>query len=239
MLWKNIFHPLSKLERKRVEALQGRKLPLFVQENIAWQYPGLDDETKQQDFICLDLETTGLDPKTDQILSIGWVEMKGMNIDLSSSVQLMIKGCRKVRARTAVINHITPEMLQQGCSLDEAFLEFFNRAKGKIIVAHARFVEQHFIDNYLKQSFNLEPLPFLWLDTLNIEKYLCRHLDNNTSPDLRLSAIRERYGLPEYNTHSALIDSVSTAELLLAQICRIYRDDKSCFGRLYRISHSK
>jgi DNA polymerase-3 subunit epsilon len=60
--------------------------------------------------------------------------------------------------------------------------------------------------------------------------------DCHDQTDLRLSSVRGRYGLPAYNAHGALIDSIATAELLLAQIKRIYRDKKSGFGRLYSIS---
>ena len=33
-----------------------------------------------------------------------------------------------------------------------------------------------------------------------------------------MANLRERYGLPRYRAHNALIDAISAAELLLAQI---------------------
>jgi len=239
MGWTTYFHPLRKLNREKEIFLASSKMPPIIEKNITWDYPHLDDEAKRQEFIVLDLETTGLDVEKDRVLSIGWVSIKNFQIDLSTAKELMINNDTDVRPETVVINHITPEMLQEGVSLDDAFSLFFAQSQGKVIVAHACCVEKSFIDRYAREHFDLPPLPLLWIDTLGIEKYLSRAIDHNQDADLRLSSIRARYVLPEYNAHGALIDSISTAELLLAQIKRVYRDTKSCFGHLYRISHTK
>ena len=39
---------------------------------------------------------------------------------------------------------------------------------------------------------------------------------------IRLNASRERYGLPVYQGHHALVDALATAELLQAQISHHY-----------------
>ncbi|GAL25248.1 DNA polymerase III epsilon subunit [Vibrio variabilis] len=54
--------------------------------------------------------------------------------------------------------------------------------------------------------------------------------------DVRLSETRERYGLPEYNGHEALIDAIATAELFLAQSNRLYNKGHPSIGKLYRLS---
>lgn len=232
----NYFHPLKRLERERANAIKSRLLPTFIKNNLLKGYPDLDDEACRQEFICIDLETTGLDPEVDKILSIGWVTTRDQKIDMSSCVELMINDGADICAKTAVINHITPEMLEKGITLDEAMMAFFSQSVGKVIVAHGCIVEENFINHYLSSRYDLKPVPLLWLDTLGLEKYLGKLCDRSSDLDLRLSPTRHRYGLPEYNAHGALIDSIATAELLLAQLKRIYRDQKSCFGRLYRIS---
>lgn len=239
MAFFNYFHPLKRLERERVNAIKNRRLPTFIKDNLLKQYPDLEDEASRKEFICIDLETTGLDPAVDKILSIGWVIIRDQKIDLSSSVELMINDGADICAKTAVINHITPEMLEKGITLDEAMMALFSELVGKVIVAHGCVVEEKFINHYLSNRFHLKPVPLLWLDTLGLEKHLGKLSDCSGDIDVRLSPTRQRYGLPEYNAHGALIDSIATAELLLAQQKRIYRDQKSCFGRLYRISQHK
>ncbi|MDV7103841.1 3'-5' exonuclease [Vibrio sp. TH_r3] len=235
MQWINYFHPLRKLQRQRIISYKQRQLPEFLKLNLADEYPDLEDEANGLEFICLDLETTGLDPANDQILSIGWVVIRNLKIDISTRVELLVKSDAEVNAKTAVINHITPEMLSNGVTVDEALLAFFKQSRGRVIVAHGCVVEQNFIDHYFKHRYKLKPLPLLWLDTLMIEKHLSKIVDKSAATDLRLSTSRARYGLPEYNAHGALIDSLATAELLLAQLKKVYKDGKTCFGRLYRI----
>lgn len=232
----NHFHPLSKLERVRKKALDTRLLPDFIQANLRQPYPSIEEDVSSLQYICLDLETTGLDPKNDKILSFGWVTITDFHVDLASNVEIMVNDGGNVSEKTAVINHITPEMLEAGVSLDDAVLAFFEHAIGKVIVAHGCVVEREFLNHYFKERFHLAAIPLLWIDTLAIEKHLSKLSDCHDQVDLRLSSVRERYDLPAYNAHGALIDAIATAELLLAQIKRIYRDKKSGFGRLYSIS---
>ncbi|WED29388.1 3'-5' exonuclease [Vibrio sp. DW001] len=233
------FHPLKKLDRERAKTVDSRLIPGFIKQNLLENYPDLHEDACRQEYICLDLETTGLDPMEDKILSLGWVTIRDQKIDMSSCVELMINEDADIRAKTAVINHITPEMLMKGITLDEAMMAFFSQSVGKVIVAHGCVIERNFFNRYLSNRYQLKPVPLLWLDTLGLEKHLSKLSDRSMELDLRLSSTRYRYGLPEYNAHGALIDSVATAELLLAQLKRIYRNQKSCFGRLYRISRSQ
>ncbi|MHA2938074.1 3'-5' exonuclease [Vibrio sp. RC27] len=237
MAWTTYFHPLRKLHRARQKARDNETIPDFLSANINWDCPHLDEDAKDLEYICLDLETTGLDPNHDTIVSIGWVVIKNYHIDLSSSVQMLVKDSAKVSKESIVIHHLTPEMLSNGYTLDDAMEAFFTQAQGRVIVAHACFVEQGFLDRYINHKFGLPSLPMVWLDTLGLEKRLCQSINKDSNYDLRLSSIREKYGLPEYNAHGALIDSISSAELLLAQIKRVFGNRKHCFGRLYRISH--
>ena len=68
-------------------------------------------------MVALDIETTGFDPVEDDILSMGWVVIKNQQIDLANSQHVYIKNCDKVKPESAVINHITPQMLANGVSL--------------------------------------------------------------------------------------------------------------------------
>ncbi len=56
------------------------------------------------------------------------------------------------------------------------------------------------------------------VDTLLLEEAILRRKDAPIMPgDLRLQACRERYNLPNYPAHNALVDALATAELLQAQ----------------------
>ncbi|WP_299692737.1 3'-5' exonuclease [uncultured Vibrio sp.] len=233
----NYFHPLEHLKRKRAQYLNTVNLPEVLRDLVEQPCPEMTDLAKDSEYIVLDLETTGLDSEQDLILSMGWVYVAEGRIDLASAKHIYLDNDSQINAETAVINHITPQMLEEGAPIHDAMLTFFEAAKGKIIVAHACMVEEQFINQYLFRSYGLKALPLMWLDTLRIEKTMETAISHHEEIDLTLAGTRERYGLPEYNSHNALADAVSTAELLLAQQKRVVPNDDVTLALLYRMSH--
>lgn len=230
----SFFHPLEVIRRKRKQYISSFKLTHTQLNLIKTDLPELTDLSKDVDFIVLDIETTGFDSHSDLILSMGWVSISNNMIDLTSAKHLYLNNDSQINAETAVINHIIPQMLAEGVSIHDAMMTFFEEAKGKVIVAHACIMEENFINQYLHNSYRLAPLPLLWIDTLCLEKNMAKVINNQQDVDLTLAATRERYGLPEYNSHNALADAVSTAELLLAQQKRLSPHNCITIGNLYR-----
>ncbi|GGB51942.1 3'-5' exonuclease [Shewanella inventionis] len=229
------FHPLMRIMRERQQFLLSNKLPDFIQDNLLETVPTLYDTAESFNYLVLDFETTGLDVDNDLILSIGWVEIIDSQIDLASCKHLYINSKLQINPVTAVINHITPQMLNEGDAIHDAIKALFSASKNKILVAHGCLVEAQFLQKYMLRNFGLSRLPLLWLDTLSIEKHMAMSV-NNPDIDLTLAATRERYNLPQYNSHNALADAVSTAELFLAQQKKLQPQNKMRFAQLYKMS---
>ena len=69
---------------------------------------------------------------------------------------------------------------------------------------------------------------FAFIDTLGIEKTRWLRQHNVIKEGcLRLGASRQRYGLPVYSAHNALVDAVACAELFLAQLASMGNVKKS------------
>lgn len=232
----NHFHPLEKIKRSRSKYLEITEMPDFLSDLIGQEVPDLAVRSNTLDYIVLDLETTGLDSEKDIMLSMGWLEMSQGRIDLNTAQHLYLNDDLNVKAETAVINHITPQMLAEGVSIKEAMTAFLKAAKGKILVAHGCMVEMNFINHYLSGAYGIKEPPLIWLDTLQIEKKLQNSVSRENSNDFTLSGTRARYKLPEYNGHNALADAISTAELLLVQQKRIAPRASATLGQLYRRS---
>ncbi|WP_372378864.1 exonuclease domain-containing protein [Vibrio natriegens] len=229
-------HPFERMNRKRVSYAKKRGLPTYLKNLLHSPQLRVSQLASETEFVVLDLETTGLDSEEEVILSIGWVEVKHGHIDLSTSKHMYVHSDSKIKPETAVVNHITQQMLVDGVSIHEAMRSFFKVAEGKLIVAHGCLVEANFINQYLLSVFNIDTPPLLWIDTLCIEKRLQKAINSSDEYDVTLSATRARYGLPAYNGHNALADAVATAELLLAQQTRITPQAKTTIGTLYRLS---
>lgn len=82
-------------------------------------------EKSRFDYVVFDIETTGLDPKSDRICEIGAIGVRGGLPQETFSTLVSIGG--KMPARATEINGITDEMLTSAPAIGEAldgFIEF-------------------------------------------------------------------------------------------------------------------
>ncbi|MCG7588656.1 3'-5' exonuclease [Photobacterium sp. OFAV2-7] len=227
------FNPLSSIEREREKRLRQGGLPEHLSALLTKPFPEHGANLNDLEYLVLDFETTGFEPETDDILSVGYLCIKNSKLDMNSAVHTYIQGAEGVKAETAVINHIVPQMLDNGRPLDDVMMQLFQCMKGKILIAHGSTIEKRFIDHYLFTRYKIKPLPLLWIDTLLLEKSLTINKNYQKSGDYRLASVRARHGLPEYSNHGALIDAVATGELFFALISLIFSHSLPRLGSLY------
>ncbi|MGF1735620.1 exonuclease domain-containing protein [Photobacterium satsumensis] len=234
------FKPLNRLARAKAKWRDAHSSHPSL-ERLALlhstELPAPDASLFELDILCLDFETTGLNPDTDQILSIGYVELQKGMLNLSSCEETYIKDSSGINAQSAIINQITPEMLTSGQALDEAIAALFAKMSGKIVLVHGLTVEKSFLEHYMQNRFGITMPPLLWIDTLLIEKMLVTNRHMREEGDYRLSSIRQRYGLPEYPSHGALIDAVATGELLLALMTKCFGQASPRLEEVYDMHH--
>nr|WP_224400051.1 exonuclease domain-containing protein [Corynebacterium poyangense] len=169
-------------------------------------------------LLAVDVETTGLNPKKDVMVSIGWVPINGRTIDLSQAAELIIQGAPGFSVgSSATIHYFTDEQLASGVSLDKAMDELLTALAGRVLLAHFSHIEQQFLARACQKVYRASFQPPV-VDTFALERRRMERM--GTYPrgeDLRLPRVRERYGLPRYPNHSALHDALACAELYLAQ----------------------
>lgn len=170
-------------------------------------------------LLAVDMETTGLKAEEHKILSIGWVPVNGRNIDLSGAGYVLVAGAEV--GESAVIHHLTDDMVAQGVSEAEAIAQLLLALQGRAMLNHYSALESSFVDAACKRHFGA-PFDVLLVDTFAIER---RHMERmGTYPrgeDLRLARVRSRYNLPNYRNHNALTDALACAELYLAQVATL------------------
>lgn len=178
--------------------------------------PGCGRASCDPEYLSLDIEATGLDPKRDHILSVGYVVVSHQRIQLASARHRLIKTDRAIPGETAIIHQITDDMSAAGEPLTDVLQEILELLAGRILLAHHCRIEQGFLDQACR---NIYGVPFIasTVDTLERARRLFeqRHVSYKAG-DLRLHALRERYHLPRYRAHNALSDAIATAELFLA-----------------------
>ena len=182
--------------------------PLYQQPFI--EASQLFSETR---FLVLDAEMSGLDPKKNQLLSVGWVMIENGRIDNASAKHLLIHADRGA-GDSSKIHGLHDSNLAGASSVASALLQLMKLMPGAVLVFHHASLDMKFLQKASMENFRC-PLLFSYVDTMTIEKKRI-HLQGKAM-GLRLAQCRQRYGLPAGSQHDALADAQATAELFLAQ----------------------
>lgn len=168
-------------------------------------------------YLALDLETTGTDPRTDHILSIGCVNVHGDRIDLSSAQHRIVSTSKTLTESSVVIHALTDDVIAQGEPISKVLADVLRDLTGKVLLAHHAAIEVGFLRAACQRVFAADFITPV-VDTLNLAQRQLRRRDAIVgSHALRLATLREHYHLPRYKAHNALSDAIAAAELFLAQ----------------------
>jgi DNA polymerase III subunit epsilon len=213
-------------EERRQRALR-TAAPGALRDHLAAPLPDLATPLADAHLLAVDLETTGLDPRTDRMLSLAWVPVDGNRIVLGGARQVVVRdmggpGAHDGVGQSATVHGITDDALATGEPVADAVGALLDALAGRVLLAHFARVETGFIAAACERLWGASPASVV-VDTLELERRALggrwRHEPEPGS--LRLWAARERRGLPTYRAHEALTDALACAELYLAQCAEL------------------
>lgn len=181
---------------------------------------------KQVAFLALDLETTGLNPKTDAIISVGLLPLFHDRILCSGARYWVVRPDHVRPDMQTTIHGITHTHM--GTSPDFATIlePLLQAMAGRVVLVHYNRIERDFLGKAVLDATG-DTLVLPVVDTMELESrkhpvfrpnFIQRWMGEKNSPSLRLAHARQRYNLPPYRPHHALTDALATAELFLAQM---------------------
>lgn len=174
------------------------------------------------EFTVFDTETTGLNPKTDRLLSIGAIRVRGNRI-LSSEVFGCYLDPEIARKRTEAISihGLLPGSGSRNYLTEEAAIQAFLTWLGSdVLVAHHLGFDRTMIDFSL-QRLGAGRLLNQGIDTVDLAKKLTP--SGYWTPDdaFGLDHLARRFKIPLSDRHTAQGDSFITAVLLLKLLHRL------------------
>lgn len=183
-------------------------------------------------LLALDIETTGLDPQRDAIVSIGLVPFSTRCIHLTRRRYWIVHPECALNSHSVTLHHITHADIDQAPHFRAILPELLDAMAGHLPVVHYRTIERSFLDRAVTDCLG-EAFAFPTIDTMEIEaqRYRAglwsswRNRPGGSRVSIRLHDSRVRYRLPHYQAHHALMDALATAELLQAQIATHFRAD--------------
>ncbi|MBF0611111.1 MAG: 3'-5' exonuclease [Magnetococcales bacterium] len=179
-------------------------------------YAFLFDPPPDDHMICLDLETTGLNPSRAEILSIGAVPVVGDKILTSRALRLLVKPEGEIDPETIRIHGLRPIDVENGLPADEAVRILTNFMGSRPLLGYYLEFDMAMVDKYL------EPMCGVRLPNRRIEvsEVYYRHkldLTSMATPyvDLSFEAIRRDLGVPLLDPHDAMGDALMTAMMYI------------------------
>ena len=170
-------------------------------------------------YICIDLETTGLNPKTDKIIEIGAVKVvDGVEAGVFSS---FVNPGRKLEDRIVALTGIQDKDLYDAPVINDVFCELMLFMEEYPLVGHSvlsdfSFLKKAAVD--LKLQFERQAV-----DTLKIARKYLPNLESRS-----LESLCDHYQIP-HRPHRALEDAKATVLLYQKLLERYYQEEESVF----------
>jgi DNA polymerase-3 subunit epsilon len=188
----------------------------------------------QLNFVVIDTETTGLNPRKDFIISFGGIKVRNYRMDLQSSKELYLD--TPVRNPESIKVHEIIYPLKN-IPLKDFGKEVLDYISSDIIVGHHIGFDLMMLEKALK-DFGLKKLQNHVLDTqhlaIRLEKGPHYDLSMAKPGEYSLDNLCERYGIALDDRHTAAGDAFLTAQLLMKLLKAAEKKGINDFGSLFR-----
>ena len=167
-----------------------------------------------QDFICIDLETTGLNPKRDRIIEIGAVKVRDGKI--VETFQQLIDPKQQLEERVEMLTGISSKELEGKPTIREVLPALREFLEEDVLLGHRVLFDYSF----LKRTFTNEKISFerKGIDTLKLARQFVTDCESK-----KLESLCQYYDI-KLQAHRALNDAQATVELYQKLVENYYNE---------------
>jgi len=157
-------------------------------------------------YVVVDLETTGFNPDADEIIEIGAIKMIGH--EKTDVFNALVLSNNPIPASVSTFTGIDEHMIREtGESLNEVLASFSVFLGALPMVGHnIDFDKRFLLSAYAKCE--LSPLSNRCVDTLGLARRLVKGVEN-----YKLETLATRFGIESSNNHRSVSDCDVTAQL--------------------------
>jgi DNA polymerase-3 subunit epsilon len=178
------------------------------------KYLYLFDTPIKGEYISLDCETSGLNPKKDEILSIGAVKIKDNKIIMRDTFNIFVKPSKNIDAESIKIHQIRPIDLQNAIEPQEAILKLLDFIGNRPIVGYYIKFDIAMISKYTKRYIGIK-LPNETIEVSSMYYKTRKKTSEYEFIDLKFDTIMKTLDIPELGKHDALNDAIMTSMMFL------------------------
>jgi len=177
-----------------------------------------DAPIDQVRFVVLDSETTGLNPRTDRLITIGAVAVQRGEIVLDDAFEALLRVERNTEAVT--VHGVTRDESRSGVSEPVALEGFLDYLQDGVIVGHHIGHDIATLDAACERHWGVQ-LANRSLDTMDLTLHLERDGAFAGRPPIRnftLDSLCALFGVIPHDRHTAGGDAFITAQIFLRLI---------------------
>jgi DNA polymerase III subunit epsilon len=189
---------------------------------------------REAHYAVVDLETTGLDPRRDEIVSFASIPIDGARVIVGGTRTTIVRPARMPEAETIRIHGLRPADLADAPVLPEVLDLMLESLTARVLVAHVAWVERGFLAVALKRAGLRLAEPVL--DTSVLARRVLPPEDLGDGQPLSLGDLARTLGLPVHSPHVAAGDALTTAQLFLALATHLDQREPQTIGSLARLS---
>jgi len=178
------------------------------------KYLYLFDENIDDEYVCFDCETTGLNPKFDDIISIGAILIKNNKIVTSKKFERFVKPKKELSKESIEIHQIRVCDLEDAKDIDEVIIEFLEFIGNRKLVGYYLEFDVAMVNRYIKPKLGIK-LPNKQIEVSALYYDKVTYSDINKNVDLRFDTIMKKLDLPNLSKHNAINDAIMTSMIFL------------------------
>ena len=170
-----------------------------------------------RDYVCVDLETTGLHPKYDKIIEIGAVKVRGGQETAAFST--LVNPGRALSEHTRELTGIRDDQLQGAPLIGQALPEFLAFTEGLPLLGHSLLFDYSFLKKAaVNEGFSFEACG---MDTLKLSRKFLAELESRN-----LGFLCRHFQIP-HTAHRALGDARATSRLYELLCGRVFTPEQA------------
>jgi len=227
--------------RKKTE-----KHPLLTCNERLFEEFDLGCSVDSYDFVVFDTELTGLNPRSDEIVSIAGIRIRGLQIVIQDSFYSYVKPKIKQHTTGTFLHRITPEELRNAPSPSNVLEAFVDFCGNSVMVGHHVYIDVAFLWRAMTETMGgvmQNPV----IDSMQLA--MCHRNNRKVAPgyqdilDARfdssynLAALSKTYRLPIFPQHDALQDALQTAYLFIFLVTNLRGAKMETLEQFYHSGH--
>lgn len=196
----------------------------LAQARRAWQLHHLSDPAfaflldppPPHEWVALDCETTGLNRRSDEIISVGAVRIVGDRIMTSERLELLVRPDKGVPGQSVRIHRLRERDVANGLELGDAMRQLLHFIGSRPLVGYYLEFDVAMLNRAIAPLIGMGlPQPKIEVSALyydyKFKQLPPSHQQGNADLDLRFVTLMNDLQLPQRDAHDAMNDAVMAA----------------------------